>query len=80
MRARRPIIEFKPDLKLYNFGTIGIADIDLIDTITTDAFSFVEGAAGHHIDGVLLEQGNRVIFTADTDDLVRNKVYEVNMP
>ena len=78
MRARRPIIEFKPDLKLYNFGTIGIADVDLIDTVTTDAFSFVEGSAGHHIDGVLLEQGNRVIFTADTDDVVRNKIYEVN--
>jgi hypothetical protein len=78
LRAKRPIIEFNADLKLYNFGSTGIANIDLIDTVTLDAFSIVEGSAGHHVDGVLLEQGHRVIFAADTDILVREKVFEVN--
>lgn len=78
LRAKRPIIEFNADLKLYNFGTIGIANIDLIDTVTLDAFSNVEGSAGHHVDGVLLEQGHRVVFAADTDPMVREKVFEVN--
>ena len=77
LRAKRPIIEFNADLKLYNFGSTGIANIDLIDTITLDAFSNVEGSAGHHIDGILLEEGHRVIFAADTDILVREKVFEV---
>jgi hypothetical protein len=77
-RARRPIIEFKADLKLYNHGSIGIPDIDLIDTTTTDAFNTVEGSAGYYVDGVLLEQGHKVIFTADTDSTVRGKIYQVN--
>ena len=77
-RAVRPIIEFNADLKLYNFGSTGLGPVDLIDTITSDAFSLVEGSAGHHVDGVLLEQGNRVIFAADEDDQVRNKIYQVN--
>jgi hypothetical protein len=78
LRAKRPIIEFNADLKLYNFGTTGIANIDLIDTVTLDAFSNVEGSSGHHVDGVLLEQGHRVVFAADTDSMVREKVFEVN--
>lgn len=78
MRARRPIIEFSAGLKLYNFGSIGAQNVDLLDTVTTDAFSFVEGSAGHYIDGVLVEQGHRVIFNADNDSMVRGKIYEVN--
>ena len=78
LRARRPIVEFKANLKLYNFGTRSVGNVDLVDTITLDAFSLVEGSAGHHVDGILLEQGYRVIFAADEDDLVRNKIYEVN--
>lgn len=76
-RATRPIIEFSADLQLYNFGTVGVKNIDLIDNDTLDAFSIVEGSAGYHIDGILLEQGHRVIFNADTDPLVRGKIYEV---
>jgi len=77
-RARRPIIEFKANLKLYNFGTRGLGCVDLVDTTTLDAFSFVEGSVGYYVDGVLLEQGDRVVFAADEDDEVRNKIYEVN--
>jgi hypothetical protein len=77
-RARRPIIEFKPDLKLYNFGSVGLIDIDVIDTTITDAFSLVEGSAGDTADEVFLQQGYRVVFAADTDLEVRSKIYEVN--
>ncbi len=77
-RAKRPIIEFTQNLKLFNFGTVGLKNIDLIDNVTLDAFSDVEGTAGYYVDGVLLEQGHRVIFNADTDSTVRGKVYEVN--
>lgn len=77
-KARRPIIEFAADLKLYNFGSYGIPDVDLIDTVTTDAFSLVEGSAGHYVDETFLEKGFRVIFAADEDILVRSKIYEVN--
>ena len=77
-QAKRPIIEFRPNLQLFNFGDTGVANVDLIDNRTTDAFSLVEGAVGFHIDGVLLEQGNRVIFNADEDPLIRGRIFEVN--
>ena len=77
-RAVRPIIEFDANLKLFNFGTTAIADVDLIDTYTTDVFSKIEGQLGYNIDGIDLAQGQRILFTADTDILVKNRIYKVN--
>ena len=76
-RAIRPIIEFEAGLKLFNFGYEAILDIDLLDTVTTDAFSTVEGQLTYAIDAIPLADGHRVVFAADTDVLVRNKIYKV---
>ena len=76
-RAVRPIIEFEADLKLFNFGTTAIDDVDLIDTFTSNAFLSVEGSLGYNIDGVQLSEGMNVIFTADLDPLVKNNIYKV---
>jgi len=75
-RANRPIIEFNPDIKLYNFGSVGIQNVDIIDTTTTDAFSQVDGTIGYYSDEVLLEHGFRIIFNADTS--LNGKIYKVN--
>jgi hypothetical protein len=77
-RARRPIIEFEAGLKLFNYGTSAKQDVDLIDTFTKDVFSTVEGQLGYNVDGIDLAQGMRVLFAADTDILVRGKIYSVN--
>ena len=77
-RAVRPIIEFEANLKLFNFGSVAIADVDLIDTFTTDVFSTIEGTAGYSVDNVSLTEGMRVLFTADTDSLVKNNIYKVH--
>jgi len=76
-RATRPIIEFESDLKLYNFGTSIKANVDLIDDFTTDAFSIVEGATGYNIDGIDVTNGMRIIFTNDSDPLVKGRIFEV---
>ena len=76
-RAQRPIIEFKPDLQLFNFGKKAIANVDLIDTTTTDVFSNFEGSPGFWVDNIEVEEGFRVIFNADLDPLVRGRIYEV---
>ena len=76
-RAVRPIIEFEAGLKLFNYGLEAIVDVDLFDTVTTDAFSFVEGELSYAIDTIPLINGHRVVFAADTDILVRNKIYRV---
>jgi hypothetical protein len=77
MRAQRPIIEFQPDIQLFNFGANSKPNVDLIDTVTKDAIAAFEGSPGFYIDGVLVEQGFRVVFNADTDPLVKGKVFEV---
>jgi hypothetical protein len=76
-RAIRPIIEFQANLKLFNFGTSAVADIDLIDNFTTDAFSIIEGSRGYNVDSIALSQGQKILFTADTDKFVKNNIYQV---
>ena len=77
-RAKRPILEFKDGLKLFNHGTQAIAPVDIIDLRETDAFSNINGTIGYNVDGYTFVQGTRVIFAGDADPLVRNKVYSVN--
>ena len=78
IRAVRPIIEFDADLKLFNFGLESAPDVDLVDTFTTDVFSTIEGSIGYNVDGVQLVNGHKVLFTADNDILVKNKIYQVS--
>jgi hypothetical protein len=76
-RAKRPIIEFEAGLKLNNYGSFAKTDVDLIDTVTTDVFSTIEGEIGYRVDGVNLADNMRVLFAADTDVLVNGKIYVV---
>ena len=78
-RANRPIIEFNRNLNLYNHGTLGLVPVDVIDTVTTDALSLVQNSNSFSVDGVQLVDGMTVIFAADTNNDVRNKVYTVNI-
>lgn len=76
-RATRPIIEFEAGLKLFDFGTQLKQTVDLVDNFTVDVFSIIEGSEGYNIDGVDVADGMRILFTADTDILVKNKIYRV---
>ena len=76
-RAKRPIIEFRADINLYNFGTQGKQPVDIVDFVETDALSNINGQRGYGIDGYTFITGSRVIFAADLDPNVRNKIYEV---
>lgn len=77
-RAKRPIIEFKPNLQLFNHGAIAKTPVDFIDTFTSDVFSTIEGSTGYYVDGEELFQGARILVTADSDTLANNKIYQVN--
>ena len=77
-RAIRPIIEFDAGLKLFNFGHQAKANVTLVDTFTTDVFSTVEGQLGYNVDGVDLAAGMRVLFAADTDSLVKDRIFNIN--
>ena len=76
-RAKRPIIEFDPDLQLLNFGKIAKKPVDLFDRTTTNPFLSVEGTEGFYIDDTNLVDGMRVVFSLDQDPLTRNKIWVV---
>lgn len=76
-RAKRPIIQFRSDLRLYNMGTQGKQPVDIIDFEETDALSNIQGATSYSVDGYNFVNGTRVIFAADEDNQVRNKIYVV---
>ena len=76
-RAVRPIIEFEANLKLFNYGTLAVGDVDLVDTFTTDVFSTIEGSLGYNIDNATVTNGQRILFTADIDNRVKNKIFKV---
>jgi hypothetical protein len=77
-RATRPIVEYKPDIKLFNYGYTQRGVVDLIDTIEVDALSNFNGSFGGYIDGVVVTDGMSVIFSADTDATVVNKIYRID--
>jgi hypothetical protein len=76
-RAKRPILEFRKSLKLFNYGTLATLAVDIIDFAETDALSNINGTAGYSVDGYTLVTGSRIIFNADLDAEVRNKIYTV---
>lgn len=77
-RAKRPIIQFRPNIRLWNFGTEGKSPVDIIDFVETDAFSNIEGATEYSVDGYTFVEGTRVVFANDIDNNVRNKIYVVS--
>ena len=77
-RARRPILEFRAGTRLFNFGTQGKPPVDIIDFSQTDALRTVNGSIGFGTDGYELVSGNRVVFAADIDPVVRRTIYQVS--
>lgn len=76
-RGKRPIIQFRPNIRLFNMGTESKQPVDIIDQEETDAFSNIQGATSYSVDGYTFVNGTRVIFAADEDPDVRNKIYVV---
>lgn len=75
IRAKRPIVEFKSGMQLYNHGIDGLV-VDVIDTTITDALSKIQGTLGFIADGTSLKKGDKVVFLADPD--VNNRVFTVD--
>ena len=83
VRATRPIIEFEPDLYLYEYGQTAKAAVDILDYTVTDALKEVEGKETYVITlpnntSRQLTSGTRIIFAADKNPEVRNRIYKVD--
>jgi hypothetical protein len=77
-KGKRPIIQFRGGIRLYNMGTEAKEPVNVIDFTETDAFSNIEGSTGYSVNDYTFVNGSRVIFAADEDPLVRDKIYVVN--
>jgi hypothetical protein len=92
-RAQRPIIEFKPNLQLFNFGTEAKNPVSILDDVITNAYTQVQGVICPFIapdipteltitvegKSVTLANGDRVIFSQDENLDVRNKIYDFSI-
>lgn len=92
--AVRPIVEFKRDLKLFNYGTTRRLDVDLVCTGIPNVVSAIHGKSVSDvlIDGISLDlqyiidnaidptlPSVRVLLTDDSNEAVNNKVYLVTI-
>jgi hypothetical protein len=82
-RGKRPIIEFDPNIYLFDYGRTAKSPVDIIDFTITNAFQEVEGQVYYTIrmpNGVTrqLTPGVRIIFAADEDPDVRRRIYRVD--
>ena len=88
-RAQRPIIEFDPNIQLFNHGAVGkdaVAYIDFENVIharvkienypTDNSETAIIPLENYDI---ILAAGDRIVFAADTDVLVRDKIYTVHI-
>ena len=78
-KAKRPIIEFYPNLKLFNSGTVGKQAVDFIDQRSTDALSQIAGLDNYFPDVEVYTQntaavasvtGTSTTITVPTQDIV----------
>lgn len=76
-RARRPIIEFRGNLQLFNSGRVGNSPIKLLDTITTDP-SQISGQSSYTVDGITLNDGDRIVLANASLSTNRSNVYLVS--
>lgn len=76
-RAKRPVIEFRANMRLWNTGTQGKQPINIIDFTQPNALLNVNGSTFYATDGYSLVDGSTIIFAADQDPDVRNRVYLV---
>lgn len=79
--AKRPILEFYPNLKLFNYGAVARGTVSYIDFYTKDAMNEVLGKVAYTPDGATsgLADGTTIIFANDDDINVRNKIYQVQI-
>ena len=77
-KAKRPIIEFYPNFKLFNNGVTGQQPVDFFDDRTTDAFTYVAGQENYWPDvevytaytaQITGTTGTSTTITVDADDI-----------
>lgn len=77
LRSSRPIIEFNPNLQLFNYGRTAQPYVNLVDFTVSDAFTQIQNSTDYN--DAIYQNGTTIIFASDNDPIVRNKVYTINI-
>ena len=77
-KAKRPIIEFRKNIQLFDFGAVSAGSVNVVDFDETDALSDINGSLSYSYDDYPFRHGTRVVFANDADPDVRNKIYTVS--
>ena len=76
--GRRAIIEFEPNLQLFNYGQQAINTVDILTFTATNAFVNIEGQVSYTLDGITLVPGMRIVFANDYDPTIIDKIWVVD--
>lgn len=79
-KAKRPIIQFYPNLKLYNSGSLGRDIVDFIDYRTTDPFYYVENQQSYFPDVESYTDYTGTIYTntvVGLNEILENQWYRI---
>jgi hypothetical protein len=76
-RAKRPIIEFLPNIQMFNSGLKGMRPVDQIDNKFKDALNQIQHSDTLNFPDLNLVAGQRILFINDNDPLVKTQVYTV---
>ncbi len=79
-KAKRPIIEFYPNLKMFDSGSEGKRPVDFFDTRATDALSEIAGLASYYPDVETYTGDTAVVSSSPTTidpivDMVQGSTY-----
>lgn len=77
-QARRPILEFDPDIMLFDYGYNNKGFVDIVDYENSDFLGSIVGSASFEIDGVFLRDGMRILPISDSNPSVNNRIYVVS--
>lgn len=78
VRAKAPIIEFNKDIELLNYGTKFRGTVDLYsDTIKPEDMVQKDVNSGIRIDGIIPQDGQRILFTSIGNSGENNRIYKV---
>jgi hypothetical protein len=75
LRARGPIIEFRKNIKLFNFGSNGKGRVDVV--YDSGNFQDISGQPSATIDGINVFEGMTVLVINDVDNFKTNKIYKI---
>lgn len=78
--AKRPIIEYKNNIQLMNFGKNSRLDVNYLCTdLLPEELMFRSISDGIKVDGAYIKEGDRILFTSITNPGENNRVYKVTI-